>query len=242
MSLPSVDVQSYVESWQRTLPGDLPALFYAYNASSGQTERVVSYVLEGEDLATFVALNPANIKVHMASQLESAASRIQTAPPFVPILQAYQSGQKDLSNSFLMTWDPNPPFLRTTDDSPLNGIDQIPPEGAYLFILAWLELSYQKLEHPFEAIAANLVKRVRSYTFNTEETQKILEMLGPSPLDKQLYIHMGLGISVQKHPFSFRPVLQVHTIGTDPLDGDDGDDGFFDFSNPCPPRCGGGDG
>jgi hypothetical protein len=240
MFLPPSEVTSYVESWQRCAPNQVPNLFYAFNADNDQTERVVSYRIDNGSINKLLKIKPDNLIVRMACRPGTDFDQIQEKPPFVPILEAYEKGNKKFENCFLMQWDPEPPFLDDDERSNLSGIDQIPPEGAYLFIIAWLEYQYSQLGKPFEGIAPNLVKRVKSYIFNSAETAEILKNLEEGTENKVLYIHMGIGISVQQHPFSFRPVLQVHDeSGTE---GDDDGDSFFDFSNPCPPRCGGGDG
>jgi len=237
MHLPPSEVASFIESWQRCTPNHLPNLFYAFNEANKQTERVVSYRLGEESLKKIVDLKPRHLKILMGCRTGTDSSIINQQPPFVPLLQAYVKKQQPYDHCFFMQWDPTPPFLETDDHSIQSGIDQIPAEGAYLFILGWLEYPYQELGRPFEGIAPHLVKRVRSYTFSENETQKILEVIGEQVEKKTLYIHLGIGISVQKHPFSFRPVLQVLTEKGDAAEeGDDGD--FFDFSNPCPPRCG----
>lgn len=242
MLLPPSEVMSFTESWQRCTPNNLPNLFYAYNENTRQTERVVSYVLRGESVKKVVELKPSNITILMGCRTGSDNGSIQLLPPFAPMIKAGLPDVNYSKDCFLLEWAPTPPFLQDAGKSTENGVDQIPAEGAYLFILGWLEYQYHQLGTPFEAIAPHLVKRVKSYIFGKAETQKIIEAIGPDPEQALIYIHMGIGIRVQKHPFSFRPILQITKALQDTGNEEDGDGEFFDFSNPCPPRCGGGDG
>ncbi|MEL7119933.1 MAG: hypothetical protein AAFO07_10840 [Bacteroidota bacterium] len=237
MLLPPKEVASYVEAWQRCNPNHVPNLFYAFNEENTQTERVVSYKLGMEEVQQLRKLNPSEIRIHMGCRSGIDDSNVQQIPPFAPILQAYKSGLNKYENCLSLKWDPTPSFLTKDLFSVNSGVDQIPPEAAYLFILAWLECSYSDLANPFEAITTNLVKRVKFYSFEQEETKEIIKSINRMPDGAYLYIHLGVGISVRQHPFSFRPVLQV--VPLESSFDDDGDDGdFYDFSNPCPPKCG----
>lgn len=219
----------YTEAWQRCLPSNLSNLFYAYNENNYQTERVVSYRLSSVDLKELQTLQPKRISIHLACKASGDENQIPVDPMFIPFLAAEQADD----NIVYLTpeWDPHPPFLAEQGYSVLSGIDEIPAEGAYLFILSWLEKTFDQIPLEFNAVAANIVSRVKYYTFEEEETTHILQAAAGDTDCIDLFIHMGSGVTVQKHPFRFRPIIEVRRHETEV------ESHFFDFSNPCPPRC-----
>jgi hypothetical protein len=152
-----------------------------------------------------------------------------------------------------MTWAPNARFTNGEADNANSGQNAIPAASAYLFVMSWMELPERDLATPFTAVSHVLGKRVKNYRFSNAESLSILKDIGQSLSSRApgLHIHLGNGLAVYDHPFSFRPVIEVrhavkvHEDGSmvEPESGgrnttgllNDHGDSFYDFGAPEPP-------
>ena len=225
-----------IANWQQTLPNNLPVAFTAYDANKGQTDRVSSYVLDHSSLQGLIDSAPEKLRLHLG--LASGADF--TSIPSTPYAQFYLEGLNPGSGSAVtvqMNWEPDPPFLKSGFTGPDSGVDEIPSEGALLFVMGWLETAYQDISTAFDGLnmLTNQVQRVRYYTYSADESGRIIELL-KSNTNSKLYLYLGKTIPVTAHPMGFRPVLEVR-IDDGSLAGGGGGSHFFDFANPCPPAC-----
>ncbi|MEM6396524.1 MAG: hypothetical protein AAF741_09265 [Bacteroidota bacterium] len=245
------------ERWQRCRTEDIPGLFYAFTELEAQTERIVSFYLEGEDLKAFDKhlkkeiekycdnsdpLKRCRLAVNIGLTAGYDGEFAPRNPHFCLMLQPYSPELEYDTLNWRMKWDPNPTFPTDPKQSPLSGRNAIPGDGAFLFVHHWLETEHYELSSAFESSAYQLGRRVKSYRFAAQETVSISEDLAAILDGGRLYLHLGRGISVSTHPFSFRPVLEVAgkaylERGRQYNDNGSGDHGgsFFDYSVPIPP-------
>lgn len=229
-------------AWQTCLPENLASLFYAYDESQNQTERVAGFrITDQSDLTSLVDSNPSQLRIRLGADPDYDFNIV----PSTPAIQFYIEGvdSKGGNLTLELTWDPNPPFLENGTYGPDSGPNEIPPDGAILFAKAWLETPYEMIGDSFEgADASSLVQRVRFYTFQKEESASILTKLkdGLAGGDTHVCLYLGNSIPVSGHPFGFRPVLEIRPIINNKaktFNGDGSGSSFFDFSSPCPPVC-----
>lgn len=227
-------VASFVQEWQRILPGTLTNLFDFYSQIYSKTERVISYEVSASDLVALKALNPASIRIWMGCEPGLQLNEIPMKPGFVPFLQARPASP---SNEYeycfkldYMQWgvapfdNNNPPPVKPVVSDP----DWISSKTAHLFMLAWFECGTPDLAKQFHGIGVSAAERVRFYQYPQQETDNIMNTIktGTNP---RVYLHLGLTLPVSGHPFGFRPVIEITT--------DDGGQNYYEFSNPCPPNC-----
>lgn len=239
------------ETWQTTLPDNLPTLFYAFDETQSQTERVAGFRITDQDqFKLLLDSKPERLRIHLGANPDYDSNIV----PSYPAVQFFIEGLKSKGETVTLQfeWDPNPPFLEKGAYGQDSGPNEIPVDGAILFAQAWLETPYDSIRDAFEgADSRNLVQRVKSYTFQEDETASIITQLEKYTGDVQLNLYLGNSIPVTNHPFGFRPVLEVRPVPFIPAEktkakaskkdnnGGGGGDGstFFDFSNPCPPVC-----
>lgn len=223
-------------------------MFYAYDDIEHQSERVVSYRLKGKKnlkkLMDGVNLKNLQFVVHLGLYKTDLNDRIPLDPALTIFLQVSSDGGDCLGESIELKWEKNSRFSKTMEDNTDSGRNAISAASAYLFVKSWMEMPEALLAAPFTASSRVLGKRVKSYIYSVEESRSIytdLQLSNENCLD----IHLGSGLAVWDHPFSFRPVLEVKGVvgegenrqvpmnATGPLN-DDGDS-FYDFSWPNPP-------
>ncbi len=242
-------VKRLAENWQRCRLDDLPALFSAYDKDQEQTERVVSYRLDPKSLKALLAAadkgGAFHFTVHLGLMEDYYHDQVPTSPPFVLLIQVLHSSDDYQRNCYALTWAADSRF---TD--PLNtdsGVNAIPAASAYLFVYSWLETPAHELGEAFESVAHEQDCRVKSYSFTEEESQSIKNDIERSARkgDPALLLHLGKGIAVKGHPFSFRPVLEVENAANPNKPGknsrnatgalDDEGNSYYDFARPNPP-------
>lgn len=224
-----------IANWQQTLQNNLPVAFTAYDASKGQTDRVSCYMLDHSALQGLIDSAPQKLRLHLGLASGADFSSI----PSTPYAQFYLEGLLPGSGAAVtvqMNWEPNPPFLLSGFTGPDSGVDEIPSEGALLFVMGWLETAYQDISTAFDGLnmVTNQVQRVRYYTYSADESGRIIELL-KNNTNSKLYLYLGKTIPVTAHPMGFRPVLEVRIDDSAGAGG--GGSHFFDFANPCPPAC-----
>jgi hypothetical protein len=256
-TLPKEVTQKLAENWQRCRQEDLPALFYAYDRKESQGERIVTFRLEKEVLKELYNgvsnLDNLEFVVHLGMTDERITEQIPDSPAFILLIQSLEQKSDLQENCFLLNWAPNGRFTNSEEDDPTSGKNAIPAASAYLFVMSWMETPEQDLAMPFTAVSHVLGKRVKNYRFSNAESVSIYEDIGRSLKNKVSYldIHLGNGLAVYDHPFSFRPVIEVknavqvnkkgelkkplvgHRLATGLTNGTG--DSFYDFSNPEPP-------
>jgi hypothetical protein len=234
--------RSYV-AWQTCLPGNIPTLFYAYDESENQTERVAAFrITDQQQLNHLISSKPTRLRIHLGADPDFDFNAVPSNPAIEFYFEGLTTGGQNLTLDF--EWDPNPPFLENGAYGPDSGPNEIPPDGAILFARAWMETPYEMIGDAFEgADAKSLVQRVKFYTFLKDETASILSKLeeGLSAGETHLCLYLGNSIPVTGHPFGFRPVIEIRPIinskKTKTFNGDGSKSSFFDFSSPCPPVC-----
>ena len=239
-------------AWQRLRPEDLPRVFYAYDGKTGRSERVVTYVLGRTELKRIAdhAQSSPNFSfvVHLGLIRERFTQDIPEKPAFTLYLQpvnARRGSVEDYAHCEELRWEVNGRFSTIDPDGTDSLREAIPAAAAYLFVRSWQELPEAALASPFTATNRVLGERVRSYRFTNEESLTILADIHTSLTSAKpgLAIHLGNGIAIWSHPFSFRPVVEVR--GAVAVDGaaaapgrrltNDEGDSFYDFSYPDPP-------
>lgn len=255
------------ENWQRCRQEDLPKAFYVYDRAELRSERVVTYRLAGSapgnmaetmiDALTDMINDPAkfNFIVRLGLRPERLKGEITTEPAFALFLQVNNIGEEDDNwedNCIEMTWKNDGYFSTAQSAYPDSEANAIPAASAYLFVYSWLETPEKDLARPFTAATRTLGERVKAYIFSPAESRSIYNDLKHSTKN-ELQVHLGRGLAVWVHPFSFRPVIEVKGavkggIYADPVrestglsnlplddDGDGDGDSFYDYSHPDPP-------
>jgi hypothetical protein len=246
-----ISVQKAAEHWQRCRQEDLPRAFYAYDSKEQQGERVVSYRLQGDDLQKLIAQAEKGKEgfkfvVHLGLYPGELNGTLTDEPAFALYLQVYEK-EGDWQNGCIeLNWAANSRFSTNMDSGSRSGKNAIPSASAYLFIYSWLEKDEPDLALPFTAASRVMGQRVKAYIFSPAESRSILLDLQASTQD-YLEIHLGNGLAVWDHPFSFRPVMDVPgvvpkgesrkqpvPVNATGLTDDDGDS-YYDFGMPHPP-------
>lgn len=253
------EVKQNAKNWQCRRQEDLAAAFYAYDTEEKQQERVVSFRLDHDKLAALKASVPFDeafeLVVYLGLRNKKASKTVRKKPDFVLYLEVLTKGSKPQRNCYELTWVKNGRFSTTFQDDTNSGKNAIPGASAYLFVQSWLQTPEAELALPFTAATRVLGTRVKSYRFSAAESVSIMADVETSlaatkgkKKDKavaHLDIHLGSGMAVWAHPFSFRPVLEVKH-GADPLATraavpfvsrlvNDSGDSFYDYSYPDPP-------
>lgn len=232
-------------AWQTCLPGNIPTLFYAYDETENQTERVAAFrITDQQQLNNLVSSKPTRLRIHLGADPGFDFNTVPSTSAIEFYFEGLTTNGSNLTLKF--EWDPNPPFLEEGAYGPDSGPNEIPPDGAILFAKAWMETPYEMISDAFEGFdSKNLVQRVKSYTFLKDETTSILSKLEEGITaghETHVCLYLGNSIPVSGHPFGFRPVIEIRPIinskKTKSLNGDGSGSTFFDFSSPCPPICG----
>lgn len=242
-------VRELAENWQRCRSEDVASLFSAYDVKQAQTERVVTYKLKRkafERLYTHaVNGNNPRLIVHLGLQKDHYSVRVPTEPPFVLMIEALHEISEYQKNCEILEWEPNSKF--DDPDGAESGENAIPPASAYLFVQSWLETPLEELADVFQSIEHEQDRRVKAYVFSEEESASIISDMANSLESNagELYLHLGDGLAVKGHPYSFRPVLEVVSAvnpkkpGKTPRNvtglADDDGNSYYDFSRPVPP-------
>ncbi len=246
------EMVSLAENWQRCRQEEIPGLFQAYDTKEEQGERVVTFRMPPKALRALyeVAQKGANLKfiVHLGLAKNHYSERLPKNPPFGLYLQPYHHKSDYQENCFPLSWEANSRFSITMEDDTNSGENAIPAASAYLFVMSWLELADEDLASPFTAVSHVLGKRVKAYVFSEVESASILADIKKS-LDSDapcLDIHLGSGLAVYDHPYSFRPVIEVKHAVDPKTPGkvsrnatgltDDEGGSYYDFANPVPPN------
>jgi hypothetical protein len=245
----SISIEAAAENWQRCRQEDLPRIFYAYDDKEHQSERLVSFRLKGKKTIqglTDLIEDPSDFKfiVHLGLRKFDLSEPIPSKPAFLLYLQVYNKKGDWQKNYVQLKWDKNSRFSKAMEDGTDSGTNAIPAASAYLFVQSWLEMPEVMLAKPFTAATRVMGQRVKAYIFSPEESYSIyLDIMNST--EDCLDIHLGNGLAVWDHPFSFRPVIevkgavpkgknrQVPMNATGPLD-DDGNS-YYDFGSPHPP-------
>ncbi|MFK8161575.1 MAG: hypothetical protein AB8H12_03845 [Lewinella sp.] len=251
--------KKFAQNWQRCRQEELPGLFYAYDDTESQSERLVTFRLEREALnQLYDSVNNTDTLqfiVHLGVTHKSLPERIPEVPTFLLMLQVWEKEGDLLENCYPLRWAPNGRFTNAEENDPLSGKNAIPAASAYLFVMSWMETPEEDLAMPFTAVSHVLGKRVKRYRFSNAESVSIFEDIGRSLSSGKklsyLDVHLGNGLAVYDHPFSFRPVIEVKNAvevdkrgrmkneefvarnATGSLNGTG--DSFYDFGQPDPP-------
>lgn len=244
-------VEKLAQNWQRCRQEELPGLFYAYDEVEHQSERIVTYRLAGDPLKDFYESIPAKkafkLIVHLGLQADHYPESIPESPAFMLLIQSSVKSSDWQEGCFPMKWEANSRFSKGAEDDSSSEKNAIPAAGAYLFVQSWLETPESLLAVPFTAVSHVLGRRVKAYVFSPTESRSIYDDMTRSMASNMpcVDIHLGRGLAVYDHPFSFRPVIEVKNA-VDPknpgsvarnatgLTNDDGDS-FYDFGAPIPP-------
>ena len=242
--------------WQRLRPEQLPQIFYAYDTDSGHSERVVTYALGGEALARLAdRAQPSeafSFVVHLGVLADYLTPDIPEQPAFTLFLQPVNDKHDGgYDHCEQLSWEANGRFSTIDPEGTNSPREAIPAAAAYLFVRSWQELPGAELGRPFTASNRVLGERVRSFRFSNEESLTMLDDIRTSLGSDApgLAIHLGNGIAIWSHPFSFRPVVEVRRAVADdgaPLPrgrrvsatSNGEGDSFYDFSYPDPPGTG----
>lgn len=245
-------MSALAENWQRCRQEEIPGLFQVYDAQEKQSERLVSFRMKGAQLKELYERASKGKKlqfiVHLGLSENYYTERIPKYPHFGLYLQPFHSKATYQQDCFPLAWEANSRFSASMTDESGSEANAIPAAGAYMFVMSWLEMAEEDLASPFTAVSHVLGKRVRAYVFSEVESASILDDIKNSLASKNpcLDIHLGNGLAVYDHPYSFRPVIEVkravdldnlgrvHRNATG-LTNDDGDS-FYDFGLPVPPN------
>ena len=248
-------------AWQRLRPESLPGAFYAFDEKEGYSERVVTYALEKGKLealyrhveqAVAEEKQEVLVTVHLGINGDYLTEQLPTYPAFTLFVQLAIKGEERYTNCAELSWEANGRFSSIDPVDVYSGRYAIPAASAYLFVRSWQELSEIELARPFTATSRVLGQRVRSYTFAAAESRQIVRDIGASLRgDKPgIAIHLGSGVAVWEHPFSFRPVVEVRGAVPSTEEAVAGGrrvtgltngqgDSFYDYSIPQPPYADG---
>ncbi len=241
----------YAENWQRCRTEDIPGLFQGYDTDQQQCERLVTFKMAPNTLKAFQGTIQADSEelrfiVHLGLQHTDFSVTVPKNPPFQLFIQALYKKEDWQKKCFPLEWDPNGKFSRSGGKSTNSNAEAIPAASAYLFVHSWLETFTENLAHPFESVSHDLDRRVKAYQFSNAESKAIAADLGTAEASADgLYIHLGKGLAVSSHPFSFRPVIDVaepqrSSVAAEIFSNatgltDDDGDSYYDFGAPIPP-------
>ena len=242
-------VRKLAEHWQRCRLDDLPGLFSAYDKEQAQTERVVTYRLDQDSLTQLLADadkdNDFHFVVHLGLGKDYYSDQVPVSPPFLLLIQVLRNAADYQRNCYALGWASDSRFTDPLQTD--SGVNAIPAASAYLFVYSWLETPAHELAGAFESVAHEQDCRVKSYSFSVEESRSIRNDIERSIKTgtPNLLLHLGKGIAVKGHPFSFRPVLEVENAVAVDNPGkvkrnatgllDDDGNSYYDFSKPNPP-------
>ncbi|WP_020569962.1 hypothetical protein [Neolewinella persica] len=251
------EVVTFSRNWQQVRQELLPSLFCAYDTQENQSERLVTFRMNANDLQKFYEgvsdLKKLELIVHLGVTQEDVPNRIPEIPIFTLFIQTSEKKDDFQKKCFQLEWAPNARFTNGEEDDANSGRNAIPAASAYLFVMSWMETPEKDLALPFTAVSHVLGKRVKNYRFSNVESRSIFEDIKQSLKSGApgLDIHLGNGLAVYDHPFSFRPVIEVKNAvkvdkngrvknkamvarnATGLLNGSG--DSFYDFGLPEPP-------
>ncbi|NJC24912.1 hypothetical protein [Neolewinella antarctica] len=257
MSIKHKEVAASAARWQRCQTDDLPRAFYAFDASGtkAQTERVASYRFgRGEAnrlLRAAKGTSGFQFVVHLGLDKTDLSGSVATAPAFQLYLQVLSADTGWQQGCEVGTWVKDGKFSAGNSVVTASSLNAMPAAGAYLFVYSWLETSQAELAQPFTATTRVTGERIQAYTFSKVESESIyLDMLAGKKgrkrgVESHVDVHLGNGVAIWAHPFSFRPVLEVS--GAITQDGnrsfqrdasglsDTEGASFYDYSLPTPP-------
>lgn len=245
--LPAAEVEKLVARWQTCLHRDVPGLFLAFDSVNVQTERVVTFTLDNASTSEVIKIAKALVVknknprflIHLGLKEGYLSENKIGDPHFTLFLQIRDDNTPIYDNCFELKWEANPSFPTNAYQSPLSGKDAIPGAGAFLFVHRWLETPFRDLAMVFEATAYNLGRRIKGFRYANEDTLPILAEMERENANQTglVCIHLGSGITVNSHPYAFRPIMQITqklTTASGLLIGDGGS--FYDFAGPIPPH------
>lgn len=223
----------YKHSWATCTTSAIPDLFSAYHRKDGIAKRISAFYLDRSELPPQDELSGATVQIHMACDPELSNDKIHDKPRFFPILAFVPNGFY-----YRLQWD------EVFDGNiPENNQQQVIHESIgkrtmHELLTGWCLCKHQDLSAPFEGLYFHIQQRVVFYEF-TDDSQQILEDIYKAP-QNIIRVVMGVGhpMGGNRHPFSFRPILQVGTSAGKGLQGQDGEECQYEFSYPCPPVCG----
>ena len=248
MTRKNISVAEAAEHWQRCRQEDLPRVFYAYDEDEQQSERVVTYRLGEEGVQQLIeqidGSKDFKFVVHLGLYPQDLSAPLTNDPAFALYLQVYRKDADRREDGLELAWARNSRFSSFMETDVNSGINAIPAASAYLFVHSWLEMAESALDRPFTAATRVMGQRVKAFIFSAEESQSIYQDILNSP-KKQLDVHLGNGLAVWEHPFSFRPVVEVAGAvvkggtRTTPMNAtgltDNDGNSYYDFSMPEPP-------
>lgn len=241
-------VVALAENWQRCRAGDLPALFTAYDTKEKQSERVVSFQLNVKTVEKLYKQSKPEkglrYIVHLGLRKESYSETVPDNTPFVLLIQAYHGPDDYQKKCHELAWMPNSKFSNSIGTK--SEANAIPAAGAYLFVHKWMETPADELADVFQSKTYQQDLRVQAYIFSYEESLSIRnDMITDGGTYNEVCIHLGDGIAVTGHPFSFRPVLEVKNAVDPEKPGktgrsmtglsDETGNSYYDYATPIPP-------
>lgn len=247
-------VKKRARTWQLTRSEDLPRAFYAYDDVEERSERVVTYRLSKKQVSRLVAeatvaKGSFQFVVHLGMYDQDLHGPISDTPAFTMFLQVLKKSTDWQERCEEATWLKNGKFSTINPAGTESEAGAIPSAGAFLFVHSWREMPEAHLARPFTAATRVLGERVQAYAFSADESQSILLDLQSSLGSKKCHldIHLGNGLAVWVHPFSFRPVLEVSNAtkrdkdrafsrNATGLSDEDGGSSFYDYGVPIPPK------
>lgn len=244
----SKNIRTALRNWQLAKSERLGDLFYVYDSDQEQTEKIVTFQLDGTDLKKFVKAAKSiaykkksiqeNFRFMIRLGLDDGYLQSPTFPtkPFFRIfLQPINGNLNSTEECFEFGWNPNPNLAPQLWQNTGSTKDAISGAAAFLFVHSWLESSQGDTDTIFTSFDAQVPKRVRAYLYSKEESQIILGKAEKAASTKgALCLHLGRGPRVSSHPVEFRPILEVAN-GPNTSAADSDDDAFFDFTLPIPP-------
>lgn len=249
--LPPKKVGKLAKNWQRCRQEELPGLFYVYDEKEGHSERIVTYRMAGDQFKAFYDGIPVKkdfkLIVHLGLKTNHYSESIPESPAFVLMVQCLVKPTDWQKECYALDWEANSRFSSGAEDDSSSEKNAIPAAGAYLFVQSWMETPESHLAEPFTAVSHVLGRRVKAYVFSPTESRSIYDDMTNSLASKKpcLDIHLGRGLAVYDHPFSFRPVIEVKNavdpkeMGTVARNAtglvNDNGDSFYDFGEPIPP-------
>lgn len=214
------EVKRLLENWQRCRPEMLSGLFYAYDEEQAQIERVVTYEIKEDAMKALLDTVKTNngvpekgfrFVIQLGVNAEMETLEVPNSPAFSLHIQAFNHGDDNFANCFEMSWQKNSKFSLVESKETRSENNAMPAAGAYIFVQSWMEYPEADLAEPFTAVSRVLGKRPKCYLFSYAESKSIYQdMVNSLSSDKPgVHVHLGNGLAVWDHPFSFRPVIEV---------------------------------
>ncbi len=215
-----------LQNWEDWPTQSLANLFYY--TQGGVSQKVIQYQLNEQQFKDLMDPLDDEKSIEIRIYMAVTPNRDPSVPFYTPIIQAYNVDAipTDVNyNSDYPSFIPGP-----VPNDRQSAKREVPKEEAEKMINDWYHYLRQNVPNLFESAG----KRLAWTTFDKCDSDRIRGVFKNHPSGSViLNLYLGYSVTTEpQRPYGFRTILEVNANnGEDQL--------FFEFSNPCPPLCGG---